>query len=121
MGGVAKGILSAGTFGLSDAFSSHNASKKALEAQQEAQERALAEQRRAQEEALSQQRLSQEESRQASERASKATARLNTEVRDIKNSSDLTGGIAKKANTRGSTLGSDDTLGLETEEEEDWF
>lgn len=120
MGGVAKGILSAGTFGLSDAFTSHNASKKALQAQEEAQERALAEQRKASEEAIKQQRLAQEESRQASEKATRANARLNTEVKDIKNSADLTGGIAKNANTRGATLGSDDTLGLETDEE-DWF
>lgn len=120
MGSAVKGIASMGTFGLSDAFFSHDASKKALKAQEEAQERALAEQRKASEEAIKQQRLAQEESRQATEKASRANARLNTDVKDLKNSADLTGGIAKKANTKGLTLGSDDTLGLETEEE-DWY
>lgn len=118
-GGVIKTIGNIATGGALGALSSSKAQKDALNAQTEAMEKAQRAQREAQEKALKQQELAQEQVNQANEKASRATANINRDVKDTKNSADLTGGIAKKASTQGASLGSNESLGLD--DDEDWF
>lgn len=118
-GGFVKTVGNIATGGALGALESSKAQKKALDAQTEAMEKAQRAQREAQEKALKQQELAQEQVNQANEKASRATANINRDVKDTKNSADLTGGIAKKASTQGASLGSDETLGLD--DDEDWF
>ena len=118
-GGVIKTVGNIVTGGALGALSSSKAQKDALNAQTEAMEKAQKAQQEAQEKALKQQELAQEQVNQANEKASRATANINRDVKDTKNSADLTGGIAKKASTQGASLGSDETLGLD--DDEDWF
>jgi len=119
IGNVATGIGNGVTGGVLGALTGSHAQKKALDAQTEAMEKAQKAQREAQEKALKQQELAQEQVNQANEKASRATANINRDVKDTKNSADLTGGIAKKASTQGASLGSDESLGLD--DDEDWF
>lgn len=118
-GGVKKFVSAVDLTGITGSIIGDKAQKDAINAQTEAMERAQRSQREAQEKALEQQRLAQEQTNQANERASRATANINREVKNKGNSADLTGGIAKKANTQGATLGSNDSLGLD--KDEDWF
>lgn len=118
-GGGLKTIANVATGGAYGALSSSKAQKDALNAQTEAMERAQKAQQEAQAKALQQQELAQEQVNQANEKASRATANINRDVKDTKNSADLTGGIAKKASTQGASLGSDESLGLD--DDEDWF
>lgn len=118
-GGFVKTVGNIATGGALGALKSSKAQKKALDAQTEAMEKAQKAQQEAQAKALQQQELAQEQVNQANEKASRATANINRDVKDTKNSADLTGGIAKKASTQGASLGSDETLGLD--DDEDWF
>lgn len=118
-GGVIKTVGNIATGGALGALTGSSAQKKALNAQTEAMERAQKAQREAQEQALKQQQLAQEQVNQANERASRSTANINRDVKDTKNSADLTGGIAKTAKTKGASLGSDESLGLD--DDEDWY
>ena len=118
-GGIIKTIGNIATGGVLGALSSSKAQKDALNAQTQAMEKAQKAQSEAQEKALKQQELAQEQVNQANEKASRATANINRDVKETKNSADLTGGIAKKASTQGASLGSDETLGLD--DDEDWF
>ena len=119
-GGLVKTGLNVATGGAYGALAGSHSQKKALEAQTEAMEKAQKAQREAQEKALAQQRLAQEQTNQANERATRATANINRDVKDVKNSADLTGGIAKKAKTTGASLGSDESLGLD-DDEDSWY
>lgn len=118
-GGFVKTVGNIATGGVLGALSASKAQKDALNAQTEAMEKAQKAQQEAQAKALQQQELAQEQVNQANEKASRATANINRDVKDTKNSADLTGGIAKKASTQGASLGSDETLGLD--DDEDWF
>ena len=125
-GGFLKTVGNIATGGILGALSSSKAQKDALNAQTEAMEKAQKVQSEAQEKALKQQEkalqqqeLAQEQINQANEKASRATANNNRDSKETKNSADLTGGIAKKASTQGASLGSDESLGLD--DDEDWF
>jgi FKBP-type peptidyl-prolyl cis-trans isomerase len=120
MGGIAKSALNVATMGMSNAFESNRAQKKALQAQKDAMEEAQRTQQEAQQRALAMQEKAQTQADQANEKAQKATANLSRESADKGNSADLTSGLAMKPNTRGATLGNGQSLGT-SEDEEDWF
>lgn len=120
MGGLAKSALNVATGGMLSARDASKAQKKALEEQTRAMEDAQRAQTEAQQKALAMQERAQAEADQANAKAQKASASLTREGADKGNSADLTSGLAMKPNTRGATLGNNQNLGTE-DDEEDWF